>query len=1191
VACSQADLQARIAAAGVGGTVVLDGTCVYVLNSANFTSSSTGNSGVAVFNAAVVEGNGAIIERASNAPAFRVMYLNRTSGTLTVRNLTVRGGLTSGTDPAKSSSYGGGLMLAGSVVLENVNVTNNVANAGGGGIFVSGSSTQINGGSVRNNRATIDGGGIYAYQPLTANNLEITGNTGVRGGGVYAENASFFGGSISNNTGQDGGGVYAFTSLTLNGLTLNGNSASRGGGVYVHSAATLASAIFSSNSAGTGGGAYVEGNAQVTDTQFLSNWANAGGGFYNVGTATVSNGLVQNNTAFNGAGFFSGGTLTFTGTQIDGNTAYTSGGGGQNTGTLTLNNPTFSNNRATQGNGGALVSSTNFTLNRGKFLGNSALAGRGGALWSNAAQITLNNGLFARNTSLSGGAAVHMATVGSQLNVRHVTLADTVPNPNPAVLVFGNLDMRNSIVANHAVAIGAASGTGATVSENYNLFANVGNIGSVMKPGTTISLGANSVTFPEAFFINPSVDNFRLQATSPALNRGTNLSLNTDLDGNPRPFASTGIDLGAYEYQAVSTPKLTIIKTGPPWLAAGKPVPFMLTVFNATGSTVSDVVVTETLPAGATLVAGSISNSGTFSAGTVTWNLSLAAGRTAQLRYEVTAVQTLVSNAYSATSQSNGSLFASGPTLTTPLNGSITAMSNFAPRSDGYNFANYIDSPQTDLTINDLVTIFGASNVCKTQSPCVLTAAAEEWRQLMLKNMELGHAAGMAQTSLWFFAGNGNPNTYQGGAVSPFELSKNNIRRLVALNTVVRAFAPNNTSGAAPVAADGLAAALPLLATNLNNNSATDRYVLLLSNAGGDKGLAVVPYALEQKSASEVWVYVYDGNFPNDFTRVVKANTTAGTWRYETTTTPVGGASTLASGPNARFRLLSRVWAERFPKNCATLPNGNSAPGPCRPASLSATETLEFQFAGEGYFIITRSDGLAAGFDALTGAFTSNLPGAEPVDYAQGFGLNHVPAIRLPHQTGTQYTVQVVSRGTALGNSESTAEFNILGPGYMVRLTNLQLDANVFPFESYTVTFDPVTKRLTFRNSNADGETPNARLVFTRPGGNDYEIEVKPNGLEGGFSFLAMFNETTGLLTLENNDGNESNVWNVTVRRTNSGGTLHTFTSTSVTDGTCDGALIDVGVNWNGTAQPNIQNNCTVTLPWPFAIYLPVVRK
>jgi hypothetical protein len=56
-------------------------------------------------------------------------------------------------------------------------------------------------------------------------------------------------------------------------------------------------------------------------------------------------------------------------------------------------------------------------------------------------------------------------------------------------------------------------------------------------------------------FVSPT--DLHLNCSSLAVNSGTNVGvLSTDLDGNPRPYAATAVDMGAYEVQGenVSNP-------------------------------------------------------------------------------------------------------------------------------------------------------------------------------------------------------------------------------------------------------------------------------------------------------------------------------------------------------------------------------------------------------------------------------------------------------------------------------------------------------------------------------------------------------------------------------------------------------------------------------------------------------------
>ena len=108
----------------------------------------------------------------------------------------------------------------------------------------------------------------------------------------------------------------------------------------------------------------------------------------------------------------------------------------------------------------------------------------------------------------------------------------------------------------------------------------------------------------------------------------------------------------------------------------------------------------------------------------------------------------------------------------------------FQPNPDGYSFANYNNSShyyQDDLGAGDLIHMFGANKVCasgSTPADCVLTAAAEAWRQKMFGWMNGGHCEGMAVTSLRFFkgqtyyTGDTTPGDFQAGAQKVYDLTR-----------------------------------------------------------------------------------------------------------------------------------------------------------------------------------------------------------------------------------------------------------------------------------------------------------------------------------------------------------------------------------------------------------------------------------
>lgn len=160
------------------------------------------------------------------------------------------------------------------------------------------------------------GGGInISNSSMTLENVIVTGNKSLFGGGVNAEYAAITMTSVtlSNNhadlgSSSVGGGMATFRSdITMTDCTVAGNTTRNlGGGVYFEFGMhRISGTTFSGNSAGSiGGGLEVDG-----------------------GELTMVNSTVSGNTALTGGGIASGGTVTLRNVTIAGNTATNSGGG------------------------------------------------------------------------------------------------------------------------------------------------------------------------------------------------------------------------------------------------------------------------------------------------------------------------------------------------------------------------------------------------------------------------------------------------------------------------------------------------------------------------------------------------------------------------------------------------------------------------------------------------------------------------------------------------------------------------------------------------------------------------------------------------------------------------------------------------------------------------------------------------
>ncbi|WP_295154935.1 InlB B-repeat-containing protein [uncultured Ruminococcus sp.] len=123
---------------------------------------------------AVVDLDGHTINRGLNEYTSEgSVFCVEEGGSLTVLNGTVRGG---------AADFGGGFLVRGELVLENVNVTGNKAEAAGGGIFIGGakaSAKLVGSCTVSGNYASENGSGIY---------VEEESLLGIQGKPVIADN-------------------------------------------------------------------------------------------------------------------------------------------------------------------------------------------------------------------------------------------------------------------------------------------------------------------------------------------------------------------------------------------------------------------------------------------------------------------------------------------------------------------------------------------------------------------------------------------------------------------------------------------------------------------------------------------------------------------------------------------------------------------------------------------------------------------------------------------------------------------------------------------------------------------------------------------------------------------------------------------------------------------------------------------
>ncbi len=174
-----------------------------------------------------INGNGATIERSSNAPVYGLFYVQNVQN-MTIRDVTIKGGR------AEGSSYGlgGGMWVYGSsLTLSNVQFVGNSARNGGGGLnlYNRSSATLDEVQFVNNTAQSGNGGGLVVYggSSATISNTRFISNSARYGGGVYlsSRSATIVNAVLADNVADDGAALWTAkgSDVTIENTTITDN--------------------------------------------------------------------------------------------------------------------------------------------------------------------------------------------------------------------------------------------------------------------------------------------------------------------------------------------------------------------------------------------------------------------------------------------------------------------------------------------------------------------------------------------------------------------------------------------------------------------------------------------------------------------------------------------------------------------------------------------------------------------------------------------------------------------------------------------------------------------------------------------------------------------------------------------------------------------------------------------------------
>ncbi|MEZ5043593.1 MAG: choice-of-anchor Q domain-containing protein [Saprospiraceae bacterium] len=305
-----------------------------------------------------------------------------------------------------------------------------------------------------------------------------------------------------------------------------------------------------------------DGNASISSTGDYKSPARSGGGWYNEGSPTIKNCFFQSNscrasggTIFNNAN--NGGIANPSYSDCSFLNSYSNNTGGTvfNNGTSGgSTSPTFTNcsfaNTSSPNWGGTVV--------------NYAIGGVSNPSFVNCSFANSNSGVYGGtlyNGSDSGGTCNPSYTnctftnshAGDRGGVAF-NRRSTGTNPSTCNPIYTNCIFWGSTAANTGTIF---YNLNANVTVNNSLVEDVDCTTFSTNSNGGITCNGNMLFNQDPLFVDAANGDLHLQPCSPAIDAGTATNVQDDLDGNPRPFPGTAVDMGAYEYQSILSPTIT----------------------------------------------------------------------------------------------------------------------------------------------------------------------------------------------------------------------------------------------------------------------------------------------------------------------------------------------------------------------------------------------------------------------------------------------------------------------------------------------------------------------------------------------------------------------------------------------------------------------------------------------------------
>lgn len=443
----------------------------------------------------------------------------------------------------------------------------------------------------------------------------------------------------------------------------------------------------------------------------------------------------------------------------------------------------------------------------------------------------------------------------------------------------------------------------------------------------------------------------------------------------------------------------------------------------------------------------------------------------------------------------------------------------FRPNPNGYNFANYFNSLESDLPTDVLRVMFNDTVVCKQVigNICTERPQAKRFRLAAVGSLLGGHCDGMAVTSLRFFKGIDSVSAFQSGANYAHDIAfGTKIRQQIAHYAALQFLLKRDYW----LARDQALAQLPSVTLEqvraALSGSVSDPMglmVLYVFRPGNRGGHSLTPYAVEDEGSGIYRILVYDNDYIDDQAAgYVEINTNAESWTFD------GGSVAGKYSGDATTKSLGALPISKYDQY-----NRNSdcrwCPVPVSGNSASSSDTALMWLNGSAHLLITNSQGERIGF--VGDQFVNEIPNA--LEFAPTGGQDSEPLYDLP--LSDNYTTSL--NGQTLANPENVS-LTQFGPGYAIGIDDLTVN----PSDSDQIKVSTDGKALEYVPSAAKAPT---FVVSQDSTGDAYEFQLQAVDLAPNQSIKVSDDPSDGKLALNTASGGNS-TYNLSITRIGSTG-------------------------------------------------------